>query len=135
MAGLCFETRDRAGNARERSRFSSSAWESPRSCGRPSGCWRWRGCARASGDWSLVIIRRNPIWGLLILLTVGVTLMLSTAPRYYVMIVPFVLLSSLVALSSVTQRMPGGWGDLVLLAWMGMVVGTNIARMVPFFAS
>src|SRR5439155_19957334 len=83
---------------------------------------------------SLLLIRRNPIFGLLIFFTTGVTLVFSTAPRYYVMIMPFLLLGSLVMLTRLTDRIPGGWGDLILLAWMGMVTGTNIGRIVPFVA-
>ena len=42
---------------------------------------------------SLLLIRRNPIYGLLILFTIGVMMVLSTAPRYYVMIMPAQLAS------------------------------------------
>lgn len=84
---------------------------------------------------SVFMIRRHPIWALLIPFTVGVTIVLSTAPRYFVMILPMLLLGSLLLLTRLTDRIPGGWGDLVLLLALGAVTGTNIGRSIPFIVS
>src|SRR5205823_12049942 len=42
---------------------------------------------------SLLLWRTNPLWTLLILLTVAVTLVMGPVPRYYVMVLPLLMLS------------------------------------------
>ena len=59
--------------------------------------------------------------------------MLSTAPRYYVMILPFLLLGvSPDRSASSAKELGGGWCDLVLLAGLLFFVVMNIAKIVPF---
>ena len=84
---------------------------------------------------SFVLIRRHPVWFLLVIFTIGVTVMLSTAPRYYVMIMPPLILASLLLVKWLTDRIPGGWGDLVLFLWLGFVTVENLTRIVPFVIS
>jgi hypothetical protein len=56
---------------------------------------------------------------------------LSTEPRYYVMIMPFLLLGWILLFRSITTRIPGGWGDLILLSAICSIVGINISKIVP----
>src|SRR5207248_11724108 len=68
---------------------------------------------------------------LILVLTVVVTSALSTAPRYYTMILPLLILTSLLLTTRLTERVPGGYADLILLAVLGTIVGMNIAKIVP----
>ena len=81
------------------------------------------------------MLRRHPIWAMLILLTVAVTVVISTAPRYYIMILPFLLLGSLLLVNCIADRVPGGWGDLLLFLWIGSLAGTNLGRSIPLIVS
>jgi hypothetical protein len=78
------------------------------------------------------IVRQQPVWTMFILFTLIVTSMLSTEPRYYVMVMPFLLLSWLRLMQWLKSLWWGGWGDLVILAGLGMVGGLNIAKIAPF---
>jgi hypothetical protein len=53
----------------------------------------------------LFLVRRRPLWALLVPLTIGVTFVLSTEPRYYVMIMPVLLLGWVLAWRSVSVRL------------------------------
>jgi hypothetical protein len=75
--------------------------------------------------------RRRPLWALLVPLMIAVTLVLSTEPRYYVMIMPLLLLGWILMFHSVTSRIPGGWGDLILLSAICSIVGINISKIIP----
>jgi hypothetical protein len=61
-----------------------------------------------------------------------VTIILSTAPRYYVMVLPFLLLGFLLMLRKLGEWLGGGWCDFALLLGFGAVIGLNIAKIVPF---
>jgi hypothetical protein len=81
---------------------------------------------------SLLLARKQFIWTILIILTVLVTLMLSTAPRYYVMVLPFLVLGWLVMIRRVGEWFGGGLCDMIFLVGLGFVIGMNIGKIVPF---
>jgi hypothetical protein len=75
----------------------------------------------------VVLWRRNPLWTLLILLTIAVTMVMGAVPRYYTMIVPLMMLSWIVLAITLAQRLPAKHTDLILLAGILTVVLPNIA--------
>src|SRR5207244_10472171 len=75
---------------------------------------------------SLVLWRRNPLWTLLVLLTVAVTMVMGPVPRYYVMVLPLMMLSWFVLTSTIAQRVPHRWLEVVLLAGLLLVLITNV---------
>jgi 4-amino-4-deoxy-L-arabinose transferase-like glycosyltransferase len=81
---------------------------------------------------SLLLARKQFIWTILIILTVLVTLMLSTAPRYYVMVLPFLALGWLVMVRGVAEWFGGKWCDMIFLVGFGFVIGMNLAKIAPF---
>jgi len=81
---------------------------------------------------TVVIVRKQPVWAMFIVLSACVTVVLSTAPRYYVMILPFLLLGYILSLRKLGEKVGGGWCDLILLAGLLFFVVMNIAKLVPF---
>lgn len=81
---------------------------------------------------AVIVARKQPVWALFIVFSACVTVVLSTAPRYYVMILPFLLLGYLLTLRKLGEKLGGGWCDLVLLAGLLFFVIMNIAKLVPF---
>jgi hypothetical protein len=72
--------------------------------------------------------KRNPLWTLLILLTVAVTLVMGPVPRYYVMILPLMALSWVVLSVEVARRVPHRWLEVALAAGIAMLVIPNVVR-------
>jgi hypothetical protein len=81
---------------------------------------------------SVLLFRRHALWSLLILGTVAVTLMLTTTPRYYLMVMPLLLLAWLMVWLQLRQLVGGGAGEMVLLCGLGLATGLNLAKSVPF---
>jgi hypothetical protein len=81
---------------------------------------------------SLLVARKQPVWAMFIVFTICVTVMLSSAPRYYVMILPFLLLGTFLLLSKIGQWIGGGWHDLVWGIAILPILVLNIAKIVPF---
>jgi hypothetical protein len=79
----------------------------------------------------LFFLRKRPLWAMLVPMTIGVTLVLSTEPRYYVMVAPFLLLGWVVGFFTFTSKLPGGWGDLLLLGALLPVAIVNMTKVVP----
>jgi hypothetical protein len=77
---------------------------------------------------SLLLLRTNPLWTLLILLTVVVTLLMTVVPRYYVMILPLLVIAWLLLFVNLATRVPHRWMEVVLLIGIAMFVLPNIAR-------
>src|SRR5439155_13547077 len=65
---------------------------------------------------------------LLILLTVGVTMVMGPVPRYYVMVLPLMMLSWFVLTLEIARRVPHHRADLVILAGILLITITNATR-------
>jgi hypothetical protein len=83
---------------------------------------------------SLWLARHDPLWTLLALLTVFVTLVMGPVPRYYVMIVPLMLMGWLLMFVWLAHRVPAQWAGIVLLLGMALYGVTNIERCVKVVA-
>jgi hypothetical protein len=77
---------------------------------------------------SLLLLRRNPLWTLIILLTVAVTLLMTPVPRYYVMVFPLMALSWLLLAFEIARRVPPKHLELVILISIIMLIAPNLAR-------
>ena len=81
---------------------------------------------------AILVARKQPLWAMFIVFSIGVTVTLSTAPRYYVMIMPFVLLGAFLVLHKVCGWIGGGWADAVFGIGLLLLLILNIAKIVPF---
>src|SRR6185436_5906251 len=77
---------------------------------------------------SLILLRHNPLWTLVVLLTVAVTLVMAPVARYYVMIVPLLMLAWMLMFIAIAQRVPAKWVEVVLVIGIAFLVGTNFSR-------
>ena len=81
-----------------------------------------------------LLFRRHPLWAWVVFITFAVTLVASAESRYYVMIVPMMLLGWLLMLSALARRVPGHWGLLVMGLGLLIVTGNNLSAVVGFVA-
>ncbi|WP_428936768.1 hypothetical protein [Fontivita pretiosa] len=78
------------------------------------------------------LLRRHALWALLVWLTFVVTVLLSSVPRYYLMILPPLLLGWLSATVWLSQRVPKKWAEAVLVGGLAIVVLNNLSRSIGF---
>lgn len=81
----------------------------------------------------LLLLRKHLLWGLIVYATFAVTLVLSTVPRYYTPILPFILLAWLLlavrVARYVARKRDSGAGELVLGFAILLVLVTNFGRL------
>jgi len=77
---------------------------------------------------SLLLLRKYPLWALLILGTIGVTIVMTPVPRYYVMILPLLALSWLLLVVTIARRVPAKHFELAIMIGLIMMVAPNLAR-------
>jgi energy-coupling factor transporter transmembrane protein EcfT len=81
-----------------------------------------------------LLLRRHPLWAMIVFITFGVTLVLSAESRYYLMVVPMMLLGWLLMLSAIARRFSRGWGLVVLGLGLAIVTGNNLSADIGFVA-
>jgi hypothetical protein len=79
-----------------------------------------------------LLLRRHPLWALIVFITFSVTLVLSAESRYYLMVVPMMLLGWLLMLSGIARRLPPRWGLVVLGLGLAVVTFNNLSADVGF---
>jgi hypothetical protein len=77
---------------------------------------------------ALLLLRREPLWTLLVFGCVAVTLVMIAIPRYYVMVLPLMALAWILLTTEVALRVPHRWLEVALLAGICMLVLPNVAR-------
>lgn len=77
-----------------------------------------------------VVLRRNVVWGLMIFGLVAITLPLSTVPRYFIMVAPFLWLGWVLLVAWLTLRLPAKWQGPVCALLLGFPMMANGARCV-----
>jgi hypothetical protein len=82
----------------------------------------------------LLLARGHVLWGLFILATVAATLLTSVVPRYYLMVMPLLLLGWLLVLTEIAHRIPPRFHHALLIAGFAAVMVPNIARGVRVIA-
>lgn len=81
---------------------------------------------------AVLMLRRNVAWGLMIFLLVAVTLPLSTVPRYFLMVAPFLWLGWALLCCHLTVRIPADKQGPVLALLLGFPLIVNVARSIDF---
>jgi|GEM_PF-7111542 len=80
---------------------------------------------------AVFLFRRVPLWGLLILITLITTPLLSTPPRYYVVLTPFLTVAILLGTRWAGSLISGAAADYLVFASLCFVSGMNVAKWVP----
>lgn len=87
---------------------------------------------------SVLLVRQAPVWGLYVFVTIGMTLLLGSKGRYYLMVLP-VLLTGWAVFAGWASRLSARWyrkapvtGELVLLFWLGLATVPHIIRDAAF---
>lgn len=80
----------------------------------------------------VLVMRRNLAWGLAIFLLVAVTLPLSTVPRYFLMVAPFLWLGWILLWTNVTLKIPPDKQGPFLALILGFPLFVNVARSIDF---
>ncbi|MGB7157585.1 MAG: hypothetical protein WBD40_05935, partial [Tepidisphaeraceae bacterium] len=76
--------------------------------------------------------RGHALWGTLILMTLAVTLAIETVPRYYLMVLPLVMLAYVLMFNALATRAGPRWADAVFLAGVVMLMAPNTVRSIAF---
>ena len=72
------------------------------------------------------------LWALFAWLMIATTVFYSAEPRYYLMIVPILLLSWLTMLLKLSEKLPRRLGEVVLVLGLGLVTLNNITSSISF---
>jgi hypothetical protein len=79
-----------------------------------------------------LIVRRHFAWALLAWLTFVATVIYSAEPRYYLMVMPILLLAWLRLLVEIARRLPSRWGEVAVGVGLALVVANNVSRSIAF---
>jgi hypothetical protein len=84
--------------------------------------------------WGVLLVRKSPLWGLYILVTAAMVIVLGSVVRYYLMVLPLLLVgwaNYAKWISDISAR----WypfiprvGELVMLFWLGLATGPHLVR-------
>ena len=72
------------------------------------------------------------LWGLLIWCTVGITMLVEVVPRYYLMIVPVLMVAYVLAWRAIAIRAGPRWGPAVFVSGVALLVVPNVIRASKF---
>jgi hypothetical protein len=78
---------------------------------------------------SLMLLRINPLWTLLIALTVITTLIMTTVPRYYTMVMPLMVLAWMLLAIEIAWRVPVKLADTVLILATALIFVPSVSRV------
>jgi hypothetical protein len=79
---------------------------------------------------TLLLLRRHAMWVLMVFGIGAATLLLSDEPRYYMMVLPILLLGWLRMLCALARRASGRWGEVILLTGLAIVTLNNFSVFV-----
>ncbi|CAN5637189.1 hypothetical protein BH09PLA1_BH09PLA1_17770 [soil metagenome] len=79
-----------------------------------------------------LIARRHLLWAIFAWLMIATTVVYSDEPRYYLMILPILLLAWLTALMRIGQALPQQWGEMLLGAGLAVVTVNNMTASMHF---
>ena len=77
---------------------------------------------------SLLLWRINPLWTILVLATIATTIVMNAVPRYYIMVLPLLLIAWIMLWQRLARFVPPRWSDAVLLAGLLGVACMGFAR-------
>ncbi len=81
----------------------------------------------------LLLMRRHLLWVLIVGCTFVVTVFLSAEPRYYLMVMPTLMLGWLALFCEAARRLPRFWGEVILVIGLSLVSLNNLSRSIRFF--
>jgi hypothetical protein len=79
---------------------------------------------------SLLLLRVNPLWTLLVFLTVCTTLVMTPVPRYYVMVAPLLALGWILLAVEIARRVREDRADWVLALALALVFVPSMTRVI-----
>ncbi len=82
---------------------------------------------------SILLVRKSPFWGLYVAVTLAMTIVLGGAARYYLMILPLLLLGWAVFAQWISRHSARLWrlpyfGELVLLFWLSLATVPHLVH-------
>jgi hypothetical protein len=80
----------------------------------------------------LLLFRRHTMWACMIFVAFAVTVLVSTTARYYIMVLPMMLLGWLLMLLAIVRRLPHRWGTVVLFLGLALVTCNNLTAAIGF---
>ena len=86
----------------------------------------------------ILLVRKSPLWGLYVIITLGMTIVLGSAVRYYLMVLPLLLVGWATFakwVGDVSARWYRFWphaGEVVMLFWLGLATGPHLVRDAAF---
>ncbi len=80
----------------------------------------------------LLLLRRHMLWALLVWLTVIATILYAAEPRYYLMVMPILLLGWLMLWIMLARKLPPIWSDVVLATGLGLMTLNNMSASIGF---
>jgi hypothetical protein len=82
---------------------------------------------------TLLLLRRHALWVLMAWGTLAATMIVSSEPRYYMMVLPTLLLGWLAMLCAIARRTSRLWGEIILVVGLAIVTLNNLSASVGFF--
>jgi hypothetical protein len=82
---------------------------------------------------TLLLVRRHAMWVLMVLGTLAATMIVSSEPRYYLMVLPMLLLGWLALLCAIARRTSQKWGEIILVLGLSIVTLNNLSASIGFF--
>jgi hypothetical protein len=86
----------------------------------------------------VLLVRKSPLWGLYVVITLGMTIVLGSAVRYYLMVLPLLLVGWATFakwigdVSARWYRFLPHAGEVVMLFWLGLATGPHLVRDAAF---
>jgi hypothetical protein len=77
---------------------------------------------------SLLLLKKNPMWTLLILFTVVVMMLMTPVPRYLVMVIPLLMLAWVLLIIEIAKRVPPQHASAVIFVGLAAVIVPNLIR-------
>lgn len=81
----------------------------------------------------LLFLRKHLLWALMVWCTLVVTLFLTQEPRYYMMVLPILLLGWLYVVCWIARRLPKPWSEVALVCGLALVTLNNLSKSTHFF--
>jgi hypothetical protein len=82
---------------------------------------------------TLLLLRRHAMWVLMVFGTLAATMIVSSEPRYYLMVLPTLLLGWLALLCTIARRTSRLWGEIILVVGLSIVTLNNLSASIGFF--
>jgi hypothetical protein len=82
---------------------------------------------------TLLLFRRHALWVLMVFGTLAATLIVSAEPRYYMMVLPVLLLGWLTMFCMLARKASKVWGEMILVLGLAILTLNNLSATVGFF--